>query len=203
MIDDTATVRIERENPGPLLVVLHGYGANERDLVPLLDHLPRELSAAFLRAPIGIGPRAWAWFPLTISPATGGLDGDATQVRDAAAQVRTWITAQAGGREVILLGFSQGGTTALEVARRNPADIRAVVALSAFVLTEQPAPPASIPIFFGHGQADQVVPPDLTEATSRWLAGSPLVIDRSYPGLPHAVDARELADIRDFLVDLA
>ena len=43
----------ESERAGrPLLVLLHGYGADERDLFSLAPHLPSEPVIAALRAPL-------------------------------------------------------------------------------------------------------------------------------------------------------
>lgn len=208
MIDDTATVRTPPEQDGPLLVVLHGYGANERDLAPLLGYLGHRSGAAFLRAPLALGPRAWAWFPISLDPATATLDADRGEVEAASAHLLAWLDAHADGREVVLLGFSQGGALALHLARTHPERVRAVVALSAFVVgpgdaaltaTDEAFAAHRLPVFFGHGDADVVVPLRLTEATSRWLAAHTALTERSYPGLPHAVDGRELADVRTFL----
>ena len=55
----------EQERAGkPLLVLLHGYGANEQDLLSLAGMLPQEFAVASLRAPIAMGP-GFTWFPLT------------------------------------------------------------------------------------------------------------------------------------------
>ena len=48
----------------PLLVMLHGYGANEQDLFGLADMLPEEFAVASVRAPLVSG-QGFSWFPLT------------------------------------------------------------------------------------------------------------------------------------------
>ena len=46
----------EEERAGkPLLVLLHGYGANEEDLLSLADLLPQEFAVASVRAPMVSG----------------------------------------------------------------------------------------------------------------------------------------------------
>ena len=55
----------EQERAGkPLLVLLHGYGANEQDLLSLVPGLPEEFAVASVRAPLAMGP-GFTWFPLT------------------------------------------------------------------------------------------------------------------------------------------
>lgn len=208
MIDDGATVRRAGTSDGPLLLVLHGYGANETDLVPLLGYLGHRSDAAFLRAPIPLGPGSWAWFPLTVSVASPDLGARQEEVEAAARDVLDWLDENASGHDVVLLGFSQGGAVALQLMRTDPGRVRAVVALSSFVVgAGNPTPAAGDnllaearpPVFFGHGGADVVIPPVLTQATSAWLAAHTTLTERSYPSLPHAVDGQELADVRHFL----
>uniref|UniRef100_UPI003F7437F0 hypothetical protein n=1 Tax=Enterococcus faecium TaxID=1352 RepID=UPI003F7437F0 len=55
VIDDDAVLwsAAPAERAGrPLLVLLHGYGSNERDLFGLVPHLPAEFVFAALRAPL-------------------------------------------------------------------------------------------------------------------------------------------------------
>lgn len=215
-IDSSATIR--RTTPGsdagthPLLVVLHGFGANERDLAPLWSHLGHDGEVAFLRAPLPLGPGAWMWFPLPtletiLQPALPG-------VRDAGEAVLAWLDATVGDAPVILAGFSQGAAVALQVLRSAPSRVRGVVALSGFVAGVGDAATADddarlaaldprVPTFFGHGTADPVIPPLATELTSAWLTAHTDLTERSYPGLAHAVDGVELADVRAFLARLA
>ena len=226
-IDDSATVRTLGAAAQPLLVVMHGYGAHERDLTPLLPHLGHRGAAAFLRAPIPLGPASWAWFPLTIADTTGSLGAQVNDVETATSAVVNWLREHAAGREVILLGFSQGGALAIEVLRRQAASlenraaiaaqeapfrVRCAVVLSGFVVgADEPTLAAAdarlaeleedarTPVFFGHGNADQIVPPEMTARTSDWLAEHTALTEHTYPGLPHGIDGRELDHVREFL----
>ena len=56
--------RPESERSGtPLLVIFHGYGADEADLFSWPRQLPAEFTVASVRAPLQAGP-GYAWFPL-------------------------------------------------------------------------------------------------------------------------------------------
>ena len=44
------------------LLLLHGFGANEQDLVPLGPLLAPELPWAALRAPVPVAPGGYAWY---------------------------------------------------------------------------------------------------------------------------------------------
>lgn len=206
VIDDAATVRVPGTSrtgadaaTAPLLLVLHGYGAHEGDLVPLLEHLGHDGDAAALRAPLPMDHGGWAWFPITT---IGAPDAGAAQ--DAADAVLAWLDAHAGDRPVIALGFSQGGAVALQAARTAPERFAALVVLSGFVVpTPHPGDAAlaaaAPPSFFGHGDADAVIPPQVTALTSAWLAEHTTPTERSYAGLPHGVGGQEVVDVREFL----
>lgn len=184
----------------PLLVLLHGYGSHEGDLLGLAPHLPAGLRLVAPRGPLTGGP-GFAWAPVTTP---GRPDPDA--VRAAAAALHDWVgTVAEPGTPVALLGFSQGGLLATQLLRLAPDRFAAAVVLSGFSLdgTEPGdavlAATRSLPVLFGHGDADRVIPADATARTSTWLAAHTAVEDREHPGLAHGIDAGVLADVRAFL----
>src|SRR5690606_6415253 len=88
-----------------LLLLLHGYGADEHDLYGLREYLPDTLAVVSLAAPL---TPPWpmpgrSWYPID------GLDGrDPSHVTAAAQAVIEWVDAHApGAASVGLLGFSQ------------------------------------------------------------------------------------------------
>lgn len=204
-IDETATIR--RSVPGtnaaelPLVVVLHGYGAHERDLLPLWEHLGFPGETVFLRAPQPLGPTGWMWFPISTIEAP-----DVAAVQEAADLLLEWLDEHAAGRDVITIGFSQGGTVAIQALRTDPERFRGIVVLSGFVAEVQGDDALlaghDVPAFFGHGDRDQVIPPIATQLTSRWLGEHTRLTERSYPGLGHGVDPAEVLDVRKFLAQL-
>src|SRR5699024_12422750 len=72
----------------PLLVLLHGYGSQEHDLMALAEHLPKGPVVASLRAPLPAGP-GYAWFPIT-DPARAG-DPDLDLANAATTGVTRWL----------------------------------------------------------------------------------------------------------------
>src|SRR4051794_22239886 len=60
-IDDAASVRLGPEDASSLLLLLHGRGADEHDLVPLAEALRLPDRVVALRGPVPWeGGRAWA-----------------------------------------------------------------------------------------------------------------------------------------------
>jgi phospholipase/carboxylesterase len=189
--------------PGaPLLVLLHGFGSHEGDLLGLAPHLPGGLALAAPRGPLPGGP-GFAWAPL----ATPGRPEPA-RVRAAAGALLTWLDAdpRVGTRPVALLGFSQGGLMATQLLRARPDRFAAAVVLSGFALdAEEPgdavlaARDPRVPVLLGHGDADPVIPRAATTRTAAWLESRTALEEHEYAGLAHAVDARVLADVTAFL----
>jgi len=193
----------EGERAGrPLLVLLHGYGSHERDLLGLRPRLPEELVLAALRAPLP-APPGFSWFPV------GGerpLDR-ADDARAAADLVAEWIREHAAAASSTgVLGFSQGAMLSLLILRRHPGLLDYAVALSGGILPGDEPGDAELrairpPVFFGYGLWDDVVPSEMFARTADWLPGFTADTQFEYPGLTHAVSEQELADITAFLRD--
>jgi phospholipase/carboxylesterase len=185
----------------PLLVLLHGYGADERDLFALAGHLPPEFVVAAVRAPLAppFPAPGFSWYPIE------GLDGrDPEHVTKAASLVVDWIDAVAPGADVGLLGFSQGAAVALQALRLRPDRFAFAVNLSGYV-TPGALPNDSAlaerrpPVFWGRGTHDDVIPGFLVEYTTGWLPEHADLSGRVYPGLTHSVSEQELDDVRVFM----
>ena len=122
--------RPEGERTEDLLILLHGYGANEDDLFGLVPHLPQRFTVAAVRAPMTLQPGGYAWFPLSQDPVTGEIGSDAASVRTAIEDLHAWVGAvREGFRTVSLLGFSQGMALATSLLRLDPTAYAATVAL--------------------------------------------------------------------------
>ena len=190
----------ERERAGrPHLILLHGYGSNEGDLFQLAPYLPLDLVIAAPRAPLPHPMNfGYSWFPLNEQAEGIGIDGAA----DALAQ---WISTIAGkASRVGILGFSQGGVIGLQVLRRHPLAVDALVMLSsARHPVEDPGDEAMSarrpPVFLGRGTADDVFPAWRFADTSDWLPDHSRLTERIYEGLGHSVSEPELDDVTAFL----
>lgn len=185
----------------PLLVLLHGYGADERDLFALVPYLPPEYVVAAMRAPLSppFPAPGFSWYPIE------GLDGrDPQHVTDAASLVSAWVDAVAPGAVVGLLGFSQGAAVALQAMRLRPERFAFAVNLSGYATPGALPGDAALaarrpPVFWGRGTRDDVIPPFLVEHTVTWLPEHAELSGRVYQGLTHSVSEPELDDVRIFL----
>ncbi|WP_248763083.1 alpha/beta hydrolase [Pseudarthrobacter sp. SSS035] len=190
----------ESERDGtPLLVMMHGYGTDESRMVRLFEYLPAEFTCVALRAPMVIGDH-YGWFLLDYF-----LANDFADVIAATNTVQAWINSvRSQHSSVSLLGYSQGMAMASTLLRLHPADYRATVGLSGFVLENEllsltesfTAPP---PFFWGRDKADLVINEDATAYTGQWLNENTRLTARTYPGMGHAMSKTEMVDVSAFL----
>jgi phospholipase/carboxylesterase len=157
---------VEGERP-PLLVLLHGIGADEDDLLPLASALDPRFTVVSLRAPHGYHVGA-AWFPLAFR-AGGEVVPEVAVARETLADLVRWIEAAPARfgtdpSRTLLLGFSQGAMMSLGALEAAPERLAGVVALSGRVSADLFPPSASpdavarVPLFVAHGTADDLLP---------------------------------------------
>ena len=212
-IDDSAVVwSIPRDElatrlPGsPLLVIMHGYGSHEADLMSLAPYLPGGIVCASLRAPL-IAPapieNGFAWFQIGEpgNPEPAGVDA-------AARGVLAWLDGLAAEHgapaAVSALGFSQGGAMALQLLRHAPERFASAVVLSGFVVSGDAPADAALEtlrprVFWGRDERDPIIPPSAVARTNTWLETHAEVDPRLYPGAGHGIVGDEITAVREFL----
>lgn len=184
----------------PLVVALHGFGSDERDLAGLA-RLLSGVDLVALRAPFAQG-QGYQWMPIT----TPG-NPDPPAVDDAAGRVEAWLEAFVpAGRAVVLLGFSQGAVVALQALRRRPDQYAAVVVLSGFVAGgelegDEALAARLVPVFWGRDVRDPVIAAHAIERTAAYLPTHSRLTERTYPGVGHGISRDEMADVGTFLAD--
>lgn len=203
IIDAEATRWTPEPRAGlPLLVLLHGYGADENDLFGLVPYLPDGIAVASVPAPL---TPPWpapgrSWYPVE-----GLSRRDPDAVTRAATALLQWLDAAAADApSIALLGFSQGAAVSLQALRLAPERLGAVVALSGYAVDgELPHDEALRElrphVFWGRGTHDDVIQASLIEHTAQWLPEHSDLVGRVYPGLTHSISQDELLDVRVFL----
>ena len=180
-------VHVVREAAGApegALVLLHGRGADQHDLHPLLDVLDpeRRLVGVTPGAPLtgvpGMGGRHWYLVPRVGFPDPQTFHA----AREALAGFLDGFLAERGigWERTVLGGFSMGAvmsyTTALGPGRPSPA---ALLAFSGFVPTVEGWAPAldgreGLPVLVHHGTQDPVIPVDFARHAAPLLQGAGL-----------------------------
>lgn len=163
------------DEPAPAVVVLHGRGANEEDLLPIARSLPDDLHILSLRAPDRL-QGGYTWYELDLSG--GGLhqsQPDAADFERSRHLVTESIDAAVDAYgidpdRVGLLGFSQGAITGLSLLLDDPDRYAWVVALHGYLPDSHsdidPAGIADKPVFIAAGEADEIIPAARTAAAA-------------------------------------
>jgi len=148
-----------------LVLLLHGYGANEQDLFDL-QFLFGDSRVISLRAPLELDPGgfadAFAWFSLDFTPQ--GIVYDEDEMLEAALALKEFIgkLKKSGDfDEIWLCGFSQGAILSHWLYLHSPELISGAAALSGRfnerVFTSNKELP-EMPLFICHGRIDEVIP---------------------------------------------
>ncbi len=191
-----------------LVVLVHGYGADGNDLMPLASVWQRVLPEAAFTAPNGPEqcasfPIGRQWFPLALGDRSGIAAGlaAAAPVLDAFLDARL---ARLGldNKSLALVGFSQGAMLALHVGLRRPGPIAGIVSFSGLLgVPPEPRDTPFPPVLLAHGSEDQLVPSAALPAAERQLIAAGVGVEVLLrPGLGHGIDDTEMALGARFLV---
>ena len=203
-------LRPARGQPDGALVLLHGRGTNEFDLLPLLDEFDPEQRLAGLtpRAPLELEPGGFHWYR---SRQVGYPDRDT--FHDAYRTLERWLDALPDALSVpwsktVLGGFSMGAVMsyALGLGAGRPAPA-GILALSGFIPTVEGlelemSNRDGFRVAIGHGTQDPVIPVEFGRDARRRLehAGAH-VLYRESP-IFHAVDPRFVPVLRSWVSHL-
>jgi phospholipase/carboxylesterase len=184
----------------PLVVLLHGRGADEAGIIGLADHLPAGAAYAAVRAPIGEGG-GYAWF------ANRGIGRPvAESLRATMEWFRAWLDDVAPeGRPVVLVGFSGGAAFAGGLLLDQPARYAGAAILYGTLPFDAGVPVtpgrlAGVPVFVAQGDHDAVIPRELLDRTWDYLrddSGAATVARRDPVG--HGIAAAVLPELAGWL----
>ena len=187
----------------PLVVLLHGFGANMDDLAGLCPAIDREgyvyaCPNAPLAFSVGPGFTGYGWTP----PRGQGTAEDAQRARDLLDVFFREVMDLYGvspGR-VVLGGFSQGGGMTYRCGLARPDTFRGLAALSSVMPDPEelrPTLPAQRdqPIFISHGTHDDVLPVEEGRRALEFLQAEGYAPDyREYP-MRHEISPQVMADL--------
>jgi phospholipase/carboxylesterase len=197
-----AALIIQQPN-GParqLVLLFHGLGANEDDLLPVGERLAAEYPEALvvsLRAPhpthFGFGRQ---WFSVEDIDDARRIERIAVEMPVFVAAIRQWQRNTGLGPEAtVLVGFSQGAIMVLEATAQAGDDVLAgrVVAIAGRYAQLPATNPGGTTLFLIHGKADAVVHYGFTVEGARHLValGADVVAD-VIPFLGHGIDVEVL-----------
>lgn len=190
---------------GPMVVLMHGFGAPGDDLVALAEHIqaPREVRYAFPAAPLtlefpGVPPghagRAWWLIDMVelqravmlrdYATLTGRVPEGLSEARALVNELLDALERDFGAarNQLVLGGFSQGAMLATDVTLRAERPPAALAILSGSLICRHEWLPlvrqrAGLPVLQSHGRGDPVLGYELADELQRELTAGGLNVD--------------------------
>jgi phospholipase/carboxylesterase len=188
-------------DPEGLLILHHGRGTNEQDLLPLADALDpeRRLHVVAPRGPLALpGSPGYHWY---VVPRVGYPDPETfagayrllAELHD-----ELWERTGVGPERTVLGGFSMGSVMSYALGlgpdRPRPAGI---LAFSGFIPTVEGWQPdlasrAGMPVFIAHGRADPVMNIEFAHRARELLSAGGLEVSYHESEVGHQIDPAQL-----------
>lgn len=204
-------VRLPRDGRGnpPLLVLLHGYGSNADDLFALTADLPQHWLIVSAQGPLAAGNGGYKWYD--VKQDAGGTihidrETEAASRKTVLAFIDEVIHAyHADSSRVIVGGFSQGATLALNISLTAPDKVAGMACFSGRFPDEiKPLVSTSPKVktlraFLAHGTGDQLLPLHLAAQSHIRLQQLGVDVTYSEANTGHAIAPSHLRDFKTWL----
>ena len=168
-------VSIGSQNSSHRIILLHGWGADADDLLPIgksiIHHSCFEFELISLQAPTfrpeNMGRQWYSLFP----PDWNEAENSVNKLLET---LKAFDKTEISLKKTILLGFSQGGAMALDAGFRL--DLGLVISCSGY---SHPSwdPIKNNPVLLSHGLQDEVVPVNASREISKRL-GNKFILDK-------------------------
>lgn len=196
----------------PVLILLHGYGSNENDLLDLAKAFDPAFTSISLRAPRELAPGSYAWYDLKVNG--GARVYDYAQAVKSRNLILSFIsnackTLNLDSSRVVVLGFSQGAIMAYELALASGGRIAAIAPLSGRMMDETKALPVkweklnNLHVFIGHGSSDNVLPIEESVKADKFFRDNKLkhIAFHTYK-MAHSISGQEINDLKIWFKEL-
>ena len=187
----------------PMVVLLHGFGANMGDLAGICPAIDPEgyvyiCPNAPLSVEIGMGVTGYAWTP----PGDSRTSDDIDDAESLLAGLIEEVTDQYGVKpgNMILGGFSQGGMMTYRYGLPNPQLFAGIIALSARVpdideIRKRLPEERTQPIFISHGHLDQMISIEEGQGSREFLEAEGYSPEYREYAMGHEISQEVLRDV--------
>jgi len=191
------------DESGPTLLLLHGTGGNEEDLIPLGQEL---LPGAAILSPRGKvseygAPRFFRRL------AEGVFDHEDLLFRTH--ELSGFVGAAAdeydfAPSKVVAVGYSNGANVAASTILLHPGLLRAAVLFRVMVPFEPEVTPdlAGMPIFMAAGRMDRMIPQDNTQRLAAILTEAGADVDLCWRNVGHPLTYEEVGEAKQWLAGI-
>jgi phospholipase/carboxylesterase len=204
-------IQVDPDNDSPdlpLIICLHGRGADANDLASLAFEVHPEGYRWLLPQgplPVPLGPRAtgWAWYSLG-EERPSAVVAARERVMEFIKETTTALSVPVN--RMALMGFSQGAATSLHVALTGGQTFAAVVAMSGYLraaetLDVKAGAVTPQKILMVHGTQDQTLDISLAREARALLDQAGLAPRYAEFPMGHTITAESLNTVREFLTE--
>lgn len=196
------------DGPRPAVFVLHGRGADERDLLPVAERLSDGLHVISFRAPEPL-MGGYTWYEI-VTP-NGDLrrsQPDEDDFRRSLDLVAESVDVAVTGYDLDpdrlgVLGFSQGAIMSFSLLLESPSRYAWCAGLHGYLAGSHARldPPGidGRPVFIGAGSADQIIPAERAKAAADRLSEIGCEVTYNEYDTSHGISHEELADLADWV----
>ena len=198
------------------IIWLHGLGDSGNGFAPIAPELklPDYLGVKFIfpHAPIrpvtiNNGMEMRAWYDIKSLDMESRADVEGVIESSSAVQklIENEIESGIDSKNILLVGFSQGGVIALHLGTRFNKPLAGIIAMSTYMCAPDSLPlqkseeNQNSPVLFAHGQQDEVVPLFLGNAAYQVMLNNGYNVTWKEYVMQHNVCMPEVNDISEFI----
>lgn len=201
---------LKESDKTPLIMLLHGYGADMNDLYSLASELPDEALVISPQAPHRLPWGGYCWWNLQQS--SSGLDSDMDQAIRSIELIQKFLDEveqqfDYDRSNVLILGFSQGGMVSYSLAFHRSDSFKGILALSSYLmpalLPEGEPNGSMLPSFFiSHGTEDPILPIAGARTSRDYLLKLGANVEYHEYHMAHGINPDNLRDARTWIDQL-
>jgi phospholipase/carboxylesterase len=194
--------------PTKLLVLLHGVGGNETNLLNLADGIDPNTLVVLARGPLQLGGAQFAWFQVRFTANGPQISPEeAEHSRTLLIAFLQQLQQQHGiaPEHTVIAGFSQGGIMSASVGLSSPESVKGFGLLSGRILPELEPAIASkerlstLKAFLSHGEQDTTLPVHWAHRSDALLTQLGVQHSLKLYAMDHGISAAMQADFVQWL----
>ena len=204
LLDHSIRASNSADSP-PLLILLHGLGSNEADMLQLANYLDPRFLVISARAPHLVRENSYRWYEVDFSsgkPISNKAEAmQSTEIlKDFIQELKSIYSFDKD--KVFIGGFSQGAIMSFDLGFTEPGLIKGIVALSGRLMDHtkdkiKKRQPSNILII--HGTQDRVLPISYAREAKALLEESGATLDYHELEIGHTVNGQTVELINNWL----
>jgi predicted esterase len=191
------------EESSPTLLLLHGTGGNEEDLIPLGQELAP--GAAFLSPRGKVSEYGAPRFFRRLAEGVFDQEDLLLRTHELAEFVEV-ASAEYGidRSKLVAVGYSNGANVAASTILLHPGLLKAAVLFRAMVPFEPDLTPdlSGMPVFLAAGRMDRMIPPDNTQRLADILDEAGADVDLRWRDTGHPLTYEEVGEAKEWLSEV-